>query len=112
MQKPLPNSKQNQRKVIGFVLLKYLLIDHKVDAVTPTGEDVVLQWSGSIICVDDVAGLLVQEDDPFGELSGIGNGGAEKDLAHAVRQEDDRLLPDDTTLLFAHVVDLIKDYPP
>lgn len=88
-----------------------LLVDNEVDAIASGWEHVVLQRSGPVIGVNDVTRLLVQVAHPLGELAGIRNGGREEDVAHIVRQQDERLLPDDTALLVTHVVNLIEDHP-
>lgn len=49
--------------------------------------------------------------DPLSELSGVWDGGWEKNIVDIVRQQDDRLLPDDAALLVPHVVDLVEDDP-
>ena len=46
--------------------------------------------------------LTVQEGDPFGELFGIRDRSREKDVVNIVGQQDDGLLPDDTTFLKRH----------
>lgn len=90
----------------------HLLVDDKENAITTAGKDVVLQRCRSVVSVDAMARWLSMEiDDPFGELSGVGDGGGEKDLTDTVRQEDNRLLPHDTSFLLSHIVDFIKDNP-
>lgn len=35
----------------------YVLIDHKVETITPCWKDVMLQWSGTVVCVHHMTGL-------------------------------------------------------
>ena len=53
----------------------------------------------------------MQVRDPFGKLSGVGDGGGQEDVVDIVRKQDDGLLPDDAALLVSHVVDLVEDDP-
>ena len=48
---------------------------------------------------------------PLGELSRVGDRGREEDVVNVVRQQNDRLLPDDSSFLVPHVVDLVEDDP-
>jgi hypothetical protein len=69
--------------------------------VNPIGagrEEVVLKRSRTVIGVDDVAGLLVDRADPFGELHRVRDGSGEEDVANFVREEDNGFFPNDTTL--------------
>ena len=69
-----------------------------MNSVTATGEDVVLERHGSVLSVDDVAWLLVEETNPFCELTCVGNSGRQEDVVDVVWQENDGLFPDDTAL--------------
>ena len=71
----------------------------------------MLERRGAIIRIDDMAGLLVEESNPLGKLSGVGYSSAEEDLMYTIRKEDNGLLPDHASLLLPHVVDLIKNNP-
>lgn len=75
-----------------------LLVDDEVDPVGARREQVVLEGRRAVVGVDDVAGLLVDRADPLGKLHRVRDGGREEDVVDLVRQEDDRLLPDDTAL--------------
>jgi hypothetical protein len=55
--------------------------------------------------------LLVQVGDPFRKLPGVGDGGRQENVVDIVRQQDDRLLPDNAPFLVSHVVDLVEDDP-
>ena len=55
--------------------------------------------------------LLVKMRNPLGELSRVGDRGREEDVVNVVRQQNDRLLPDDSSFLVPHVVDLVEDDP-
>lgn len=80
-----------------------LLVDNEVDPVGTGGEQVVLQRRRSVVGVDDVARLLMGRADPLGKLHRVRDRGRQEDVADFVRQEDDRLLPDDTTLYSAPI---------
>lgn len=89
----------------------------------------MLQRSGAEVGVDDVTWLLVRLADPLGELHGVGDGSGEENVSHAVRKQDQGLLPNDTSLyeirisvslgrakerhrtFVAHVMNLIEDNP-
>ncbi len=58
-----------------------------------------------------MAGMLVQENHPLSKLTGVGDGGTEKDLTNTVGKKDYRFLPDDASFLLTHVVNLIEDDP-
>ena len=70
-----------------------------------------MQGRRTEIGVNDVARLAMGFRDPFCELHGIGNGGGEEDVADLIGKQNDGLFPDNTTLLVAHVVDLVEHDP-
>lgn len=45
-----------------------LLVDDKMDAVSASREEVVLEWRRPVIGVDNVAWLLMRLGDPLGKL--------------------------------------------
>ena len=49
------------------------LVYNQVDTLCASREQVVLEWSRSEVSIDDRARLILDLDDPFTELSGIGN---------------------------------------
>ena len=61
-----------------------MFVDDKVYAVATGWKDVMLQRCGSVVCVDDVTRLFVKVSDPFGKLSGVGDGGGEEDVMNVV----------------------------
>lgn len=72
----------------------------------------MLKWNGTVICVDHMARLFVQITNPFykkrnnlskkknytSELFGIGNGSRKEHIMSDVRQQDNGLFPDYTSL--------------
>lgn len=82
-----------------------------MDALASGGKNEMLKGSGPEIGVDHVARLLVQMGHPFGELSRVRYGSRKEDKMDVVRQQDERLLPNDATFLVSHIVDLVEDHP-
>lgn len=71
----------------------------------------MLQWGGSEVGVDHMAGLLVQVAHPACKLAGVGQRGGQEHHAHAFGQKDDGLFPYHPPLPVLHVVHLVKDDP-
>ncbi|KAI6756802.1 hypothetical protein HG530_011400 [Fusarium avenaceum] len=88
-----------------------LLIDNESGTSTTGGEEVVLKRRRSEIGVDDVTGLVMDLGNPLGKLESVGDGGGEKDISDLVGKHDNGLLPDDTSYLVSHVVNLVKHDP-
>ena len=79
-----------------FFELRTFIHDH-VDTVTTNGKKIVLQWCRSEVGVNDVAGLLMDIANPFSKLHRVGNGGGEKNVTNRVREQDEGLLPHNTS---------------
>lgn len=71
----------------------------------------MLQWRGSEVSVHDVTGLLVRLAYPLRELHGVWDSRRQKDVAYGMREKNNGLLPDDTTLFVSHIMDLIEYDP-
>ena len=98
--------------LVEILLVKVaLFVDDKSGATTTGREEVVLKRSWSEIGVYDVTGLVVDLGNPFGELESVGNGGRKEDVSDLVGKHNDGLLPDDTSRLVSHVVNLVEDNP-
>jgi hypothetical protein len=85
------------------------LVDDEVQALAAARKHVVHERRGPVVGVDDVARLPVRLADPRRELARVRDRRAQEHEADRVRQQDDRLLPDDAALAVAHVVDLVVD---
>lgn len=82
-----------------------------MDTLTTGRIYVVLQGHRAIICVNDMARLLVKMANPFRKLPSIRNSSGQEDKVHVIRQEDNSLFPDHTALFVSHVMNFIKYHP-
>ena len=71
----------------------------------------MLQGCRPKVGIHNVTWLFVRFTYPFCKLHGVGYGRREEDVADGVREEDDGLFPDYTTLCVAHVVDFVENNP-
>lgn len=88
-----------------------LFIHDEVDTLSARWEKIVLQRCWPEVGVYDVTRLLMRFAYPLCELHRIRDGRGQEDVAHRVWQKDDGLLPDHTTFLVSHVVNLVEDDP-
>lgn len=71
-------------------------------SITATRHDEMLERNRPIVGVHDVASLLVDACHPLSKLHGIGDGSGQECILAGVRQQDDRFLPDNASLLVLH----------
>lgn len=86
-------------------------ITDQMNTIATNWKYVMLQWSRSIVRRDHMARLIVQVRHPLSELSCIGDCGREKYIMYIIWQQYKRLLPHHASLLIAHVMNFVEDYP-